>query len=268
MGAQSAPRSTPVMRRLPVLGPGESGSPEDADRRTSSRDEFRSEISLDATAGRGLRFARFGPTTPGRCEDMSTSPVHALDAAHYTDATRFERERERIFRRTWQFAGHASQLEHGGDCFALDLHGRSLFCVKDRERRGPRLLQRLPAPRAPARGGKRPQARAGVSLPRLDVRARRAASRRPGRRQRRRGSTGRRSASPRCGARSSAGSCSSTSTRTRSRWTAWYPGIAARARRVPAGPGAAAAGVHARGRRSGATGRCRSRTTASATTAG
>ena len=60
---------------------------------------------------------------------MSTSPVHALDAAHYTDATRFERERDRVFRRTWQFAGYISQLEHPGDCFALDLHGRSLFCV-------------------------------------------------------------------------------------------------------------------------------------------
>ena len=113
-------------------GRGDFGSLEDGDRRTASQGEFRSEISLDATAGRGLRFARFGPTTPGRCEDMSTSPVHALDAAHYTDATRFERERERIFRRTWQFAGHVSQLEHPGDCFALDLHGRSLFCVKDR----------------------------------------------------------------------------------------------------------------------------------------
>jgi len=51
----------------------------------------------------------------------------------YTDAARFEREQERIFRRTWQFAGHVSQLERPGDYFALELHGRSLFCVKDRE---------------------------------------------------------------------------------------------------------------------------------------
>ena len=64
---------------------------------------------------------------------MSTNPVHALDAAHYTDPTRFEREQERIFRRTWQFAGHVSQLERPGDCFALELHGRSLFCVRGRD---------------------------------------------------------------------------------------------------------------------------------------
>ena len=64
---------------------------------------------------------------------MSTELVHALDAVHYTDAARFEREQERIFRRTWQYAGHVSQLRRPGDYFALDLHGRSLFCVKDGE---------------------------------------------------------------------------------------------------------------------------------------
>ena len=61
------------------------------------------------------------------------TPVHALDAGHYTDPRRFEREHERIFRRTWQYAGHVSQLERPGDFFAFDLHGRSLFCVRDRE---------------------------------------------------------------------------------------------------------------------------------------
>ena len=64
---------------------------------------------------------------------MSTNPVYALDAAHYTDPALFEREQECIFRRTWQFAGHVSQLERSGDYFALELHGRSLFCVKDRD---------------------------------------------------------------------------------------------------------------------------------------
>ena len=64
---------------------------------------------------------------------MDMKLVHALDAEHYTDAARFHREQERIFRRTWQYAGHASQLRTPGDFFALDLHGRSLFCVKDRE---------------------------------------------------------------------------------------------------------------------------------------
>jgi phenylpropionate dioxygenase-like ring-hydroxylating dioxygenase large terminal subunit len=64
---------------------------------------------------------------------MKTGLPHALDAAHYTDPAQFQREQERIFRRTWQYAGHASQLNDAGDYFAFELHGRSLFCVKDQE---------------------------------------------------------------------------------------------------------------------------------------
>ena len=64
---------------------------------------------------------------------MTTKPVHALEAVHYTDPACFEREQDRIFRRTWQHAGHVSQLERPGDYFALDLHGRSLFCLRGRD---------------------------------------------------------------------------------------------------------------------------------------
>ena len=63
-------------------------------------------------------------------QKSADSPVHALDAAYYTDPSRFERERERVFRRTWQYAGHVSQLEKAGDYFTFDVHGRSLFCVR------------------------------------------------------------------------------------------------------------------------------------------
>ena len=35
----------------------------------------------------------------------------ALDASYYTDTDMFERERARIFHRTWQYAGHVSELE-------------------------------------------------------------------------------------------------------------------------------------------------------------
>ncbi len=64
---------------------------------------------------------------------MTATLVHALDASYYTDPAQFERERERIFRRTWQYAGHTSALESPGDYFAFELHGRCLFCVKDRD---------------------------------------------------------------------------------------------------------------------------------------
>lgn len=62
---------------------------------------------------------------------MASAPRRALDADAYTDAARFERERERVFGRTWQYAGHLSRLADPGDYFAFELHGRGLFCVKD-----------------------------------------------------------------------------------------------------------------------------------------
>ncbi len=64
---------------------------------------------------------------------MTARPVHALGAEHYLDAARFEREREAVFRRTWQYAGHVSQLAGPGDYFAFELHGHSLFCVRGRD---------------------------------------------------------------------------------------------------------------------------------------
>ena len=64
---------------------------------------------------------------------MSDPLAYALDAASYTDRSHFEREQEQVFRRCWQYAGHVSRLEAPGDYFAFDLHGRSLFCLKDRD---------------------------------------------------------------------------------------------------------------------------------------
>ena len=62
---------------------------------------------------------------------MNTGPVHALGSVHYTDPDRFALEQERVFRRTWQYAGHLSQIPGAGDYFAFELHGRSLFCLRD-----------------------------------------------------------------------------------------------------------------------------------------
>ncbi|MCT4656164.1 MAG: aromatic ring-hydroxylating dioxygenase subunit alpha [Cohaesibacter sp.] len=59
-------------------------------------------------------------------------PVRSLEARYYTDPKVFEIERNGLLARTWQFAGHASQLEKAGDYFAFEVAGESLFCIKDK----------------------------------------------------------------------------------------------------------------------------------------
>ncbi len=59
--------------------------------------------------------------------------VHALDARYYTDPVIFKAEQNGLFLRSWQFAGHASQVEKPGMYFTFELAGESLFCVKDRD---------------------------------------------------------------------------------------------------------------------------------------
>lgn len=57
-------------------------------------------------------------------------PERALDARYYTDPEVFARERERIFFRTWQFAGHVSQLAKPGDYLTLRLFDQGLFLMR------------------------------------------------------------------------------------------------------------------------------------------
>ena len=45
--------------------------------------------------------------------------IRALEARYYTDPAIFAREAERVFFRTWQFAGHVSQLAKPGDYFTF-----------------------------------------------------------------------------------------------------------------------------------------------------
>ena len=54
----------------------------------------------------------------------------ALDARYYTDPELFARERDKIFHRTWQFAGHISQVERPGDYFTFELGGQNLFTIR------------------------------------------------------------------------------------------------------------------------------------------
>ena len=61
------------------------------------------------------------------------TPTISLDARYYTDPAIFEIERKGLLAQTWQFAGHASQLQKPGDYFAFEMAGESLFCIMDRE---------------------------------------------------------------------------------------------------------------------------------------
>jgi choline monooxygenase len=52
-------------------------------------------------------------------------------AAFYTDAGTLRAERERIFGRSWQVVGHASQLAASGDFFTSQIAGEPLLLVND-----------------------------------------------------------------------------------------------------------------------------------------
>lgn len=53
-----------------------------------------------------------------------------LHAALYTDPKVFTAEKEKIFSRTWQVIGHASQVANPGDYFTTELVGEPLLCVR------------------------------------------------------------------------------------------------------------------------------------------
>jgi len=62
-----------------------------------------------------------------------SKPIRSLDARYYTDPTVFDAEKSGLLAKTWQFAGHASQVENVGDYFTFELAGESLFCIKGRD---------------------------------------------------------------------------------------------------------------------------------------
>ncbi|MEM9277055.1 MAG: Rieske 2Fe-2S domain-containing protein, partial [Pseudomonadota bacterium] len=59
--------------------------------------------------------------------------IHSLEAKYYTDPQVFEIENKGLLARTWQFAGHVSQLENAGDYFTFSIAGESLFCIKGKD---------------------------------------------------------------------------------------------------------------------------------------
>ena len=64
---------------------------------------------------------------------MTSTPTLSLAAKYYTDPEVFKLETNGLLARTWQFAGHASQLKETGDYFTFDMAGESLFCIKGRD---------------------------------------------------------------------------------------------------------------------------------------
>ena len=64
---------------------------------------------------------------------MTSTPTLSLAAKYYTNPEVFKLETNGLLARTWQFAGHSSQLKETGDYFTFDMAGESLFCIKGRD---------------------------------------------------------------------------------------------------------------------------------------
>ena len=64
---------------------------------------------------------------------MTQPLTRSLAARYYTDPQVFKCEQDGLLASSWQFAGHASQLQNPGDYFTFELAGESLFCIKGRD---------------------------------------------------------------------------------------------------------------------------------------
>ncbi len=100
---------------------------------------------------------------------MNAPLVRSLEARYYTDPAIFEVEMNGLLARTWQFAGHASQIEGPGDYFAFEIAGESLFCIRGRDGDIRVFLQCLPAPGASTGVRDRQHPRRRLPLSRVDL---------------------------------------------------------------------------------------------------
>ena len=62
-----------------------------------------------------------------------TELTPSLEARYYTDPAIFRKETDGLLARTWQYAGHVSQVEQAGDYFTFEVAGDSLFCLRGRD---------------------------------------------------------------------------------------------------------------------------------------
>ncbi|MEL6767622.1 MAG: aromatic ring-hydroxylating dioxygenase subunit alpha [Pseudomonadota bacterium] len=60
-------------------------------------------------------------------------PIRSLEARYYTDPGVYERERQGLMGRTWQYGCHASQVPNPGDYVTFEIAGESLFCIRGRD---------------------------------------------------------------------------------------------------------------------------------------
>lgn len=67
--------------------------------------------------------------------DRASAPplIRSLEARYYTDPAIFEKEREGLFARSWQFAGHESRARNAGDYFTFEIAGENLFCIRGKD---------------------------------------------------------------------------------------------------------------------------------------
>ena len=63
--------------------------------------------------------------------EFEIDQLRALPSLYYTDVDILERERERLFFRTWQYACHVSELENPGAYVATDILGQNVFVVRN-----------------------------------------------------------------------------------------------------------------------------------------
>ncbi len=63
----------------------------------------------------------------------SQDPICALPGRYYTDPDLYELEKDKIFAKTWQFAGHISQLSRKGAYFSFRIADEELFCVRGKD---------------------------------------------------------------------------------------------------------------------------------------
>ena len=64
---------------------------------------------------------------------MNAPLIHSLEARYYTDPAIYKAELKGLLSRTWQFAGHASQIPNVGDYFAFEIAGQNLFAIRGRD---------------------------------------------------------------------------------------------------------------------------------------
>ncbi|MEO1318292.1 MAG: Rieske (2Fe-2S) protein, partial [Pseudomonadota bacterium] len=64
---------------------------------------------------------------------IDSLPIRSLEARYYTDPAIYERERQGLMARTWQYGCHASQVPNPGDYVTFEIAGESLFCIRGRD---------------------------------------------------------------------------------------------------------------------------------------